>query len=511
MTELLLAGTRVVDFTGEPGVLAGRILADLGAEVVRVEGPGGDPMRSVAPFGPDGESVPFSLWNAGKASVLVHGPDDPQLTRLLAGADVVLTTPGWPGAIDVDPSRAPGAVWVKVTPFGCAGPRAAWRATDLGVMAASGNMYSTGDSDRPPVRCTEPSGYAHAGPEAALAALTGLASGRAQVVDVSMQEAVQVANMGAAGRFARNGFRGRRSGATTGRTREIWPCADGFVSFGLRGGKARVANLQTITRLVDEAGLATPALTERDWSTYNHNDVSDDELRAIEQPIASYFLTRSMAELYEMACRTNLMLAPANSPKELYESAQLAARGFFDELGRPAHFVIVRSVDGCAGPARIRAADPVRHWEPRPASADQGSAARPAWEGTRILEFGSGAAGPIASRYFAEHGAEVIRVESRSRPDFLRVYALGPGNPHGLEGSDMFDALNVGKRSVTLNLKHPEAVDLARRLVGWADAVAENFAPRAMPGFGLDYDRLAEIKPDLVMVSACLQGQTGPH
>ncbi|HSS09251.1 MAG TPA: CoA transferase, partial [Acidimicrobiales bacterium] len=356
-----------------------------------------------------------------------------------------------------------------------------------------------------------PSGYAHTGPEAALAALTGLASGRAQVVDVSMQETVQVANMGAAGRFTRNGFRGRRSGATTGRTREIWPCADGFVSFGLRGGKARVANLQTITRLVDEAGLATPALTERDWSTYNHNDVSDDELRAIEQPIASYFLTRSMAELYEMACRTNLMLAPANSPKELYESAQLAGRGFFDELGRPAHFVIVRGVDGCVGPARIRAADPVQHWEPRPASADQGSGARPAWDGTRILEFGSGAAGPIASRYFAEHGAEVIRVESRSRPDFLRVYALGPGNPHGLEGSDMFDALNVGKRSVTLNLKHSKAVDLARRLVGWADAVAENFAPRAMPGFGLDYDRLAEIKPDLVMVSACLQGQTGPH
>jgi benzylsuccinate CoA-transferase BbsF subunit len=135
----------------------------------------------------------------------------------------------------------------------------------------------------------------------------------------------------------------------------------------------------------------------------------------------------------------------------------------------------------------------------------------PAWAGTRILEFGSGAAGPIASRYFVEHGADVVRVESRSRPDFLRVYALGPGNPHGLEGSEMFDALNVGKRSITLNLKHPKALELARRLVGWADAVAENFAPRAMRGFGLDYDRLAKDKPDLVMVSACLQGQTGPH
>ena len=114
-------------------------------------------------------------------------------------------------------------------------------------------------------------------------------------------------------------------------------------------------------------------------------------------------------------------------------------------------------------------------------------------------------------RYFAEHGATVVRIESRSRPDFLRTYGIGPGNPCGLEGSDMFDALNVGKLSVTLNLKHPEGVALAKRLVQWTDAVAENFAPRAMRGFGLDYASMVTEKPDLVMVSSCLQGQTGPH
>jgi benzylsuccinate CoA-transferase BbsF subunit len=130
----------------------------------------------------------------------------------------------------------------------------------------------------------------------------------------------------------------------------------------------------------------------------------------------------------------------------------------------------------------------------------------------QIIELGSGAAGPIATRYFVEHGATVLRIESRTRPDFLRVYALGPDNPHGLEGAPMYDGLNVGKRNVTLNLKHPDAVALVRRLVvEWADAVAENYAPRAMKGFGLDYDALATIKPDLVMISACLNGQTGPH
>src|SRR4029079_12731107 len=87
-----------------------------------------------------------------------------------------------------------------------------------------------------------------------------------------------------------------------------------------------------------------------------------------------------------------------------------------------------------------------------------------AWHGTKILEFGSGAAGPIATRYFAEHGATVIRVESKTRPDFLRIYALSPQNPHGLEGSRMFDALNVNKLGVTLNMKHPRGLELAKRL-----------------------------------------------
>ncbi len=251
MPEALLAGVRVIDVAGEPAAMTGRILADLGAEVVKVEPPGGDPLRSVPPLGPDGTSLRFAAWSAGKTCLESSGPDDPRLGELLEGADVVLGTPGWPGALDVDPARAPGAVWVLVTPFGSDGPRARWRASDLGVMASTGNMYCTGDPDRAPVRCTEPTAWAHVGPEAVVATLSALASGRPQVVDVSAQEAVMIASMGHVGRFPRTKMRGKRSGASVGITREIWPCQDGFVSFGLRGGKARVANMQTITRLVD--------------------------------------------------------------------------------------------------------------------------------------------------------------------------------------------------------------------------------------------------------------------
>jgi crotonobetainyl-CoA:carnitine CoA-transferase CaiB-like acyl-CoA transferase len=519
MPERLLSGVRVLDAAGEPAAMAGRMLADLGAEVVHLEERGGDPLR--------GEPLRFAAWGAGKTSV-VHEPSDPRTAELFEAADVVIDTPGWEGSPTLAVDQAPEAVWVRVTPFGLDGPRSSWSASDLGIMAASGNMYATGDRDRPPVRCTEPSGYAHTGAETAMAVLTALASGRPQVVDLSAQEAVLVASMCAPAGFAKTGARGSRRGANVGRSREIWRCRDGYVSFGLRGGKARVPSLQTITRLVAESGIEAPGLTERDWSTYSHVTVSDEELAAIEEPVARYFATKTMEELYAIACETNLMLAPANTAPQIYSSAQLEARGMFTTVGTvpgfPTRFVVARSADGGVTPPMAdRPADegpePVadvsfsrrRVGRPTTGRRSDGAQPEPAWAGTRIVELGSGAAGPIATRYFAEHGATVVRIESKTRPDFLRVYALGPQNPHGLEGSPLFDGLNPGKLSVTLNLKHPRGVDVARRLILWADAVEENFAPRAMRGFGLDYDSLAGDKQDLVMVSACLNGQTGPH
>ncbi len=497
MAESLLAGIRVVDLTGEPGAIAGRILADLGADVTKVEPLEGDPLRTAPPV-EDDRSVRHRVWTA-RSTVICLAHDDPELDRLLDLADIVVATPGWPGVHDLDPGRAPEAAWVSITPFGATGPRAGWRASDLGVLASSGNLYPTRDPDRPPVRCAEPVAYAHTGPEAVFAALSALASGRPQQIDLSMQEAVMVASMGAAGRYVREKQPGRRRGANMGRTREIWPCADGFVSFGLRGGKARIPSLETISRLVDEEGLADPPLAERDWSTFDHVRSADDDLASIESAVGAWFARHTMAELYAVACDTNLMLAPINSPRELLESEQLAAREVLGPVGdlpvAPVGFVKVH--DG---------AGPDTHPPGQPPHDGAG-----AWAGTRIIEFGAGAAGPIATRYFADHGADVIRVESRVRPDFLRTYGTDPDDPDRLERAPLFDALNPGKRSVALNLKAPEGHALALRLVQHADAVAENFAPRAMRGLGLGYDDPVAHKPDLVMVSACLNGQTGPH
>src|SRR5262249_48686462 len=131
--------------------------------------------------------------------------------------------------------------------------------------------------------------------------------------------------------------------------------------------------------------------------------------------------------------------------------------------------------------------------------------------GTTILEFGGGAAGPIATRYFADHGATVVRVESRQRPDFLRILKLTPDTPGGIDGSEHFAVLNANKLSVSLNLSTPEGVAVARRLALRVDAVAENFAPGAMAKWGLDYESLVKDRADLVMISTCLNGQTGPQ
>ena len=130
--------------------------------------------------------------------------------------------------------------------------------------------------------------------------------------------------------------------------------------------------------------------------------------------------------------------------------------------------------------------------------------------GIKVLEFGGGAAGPLGSRYFADHGATVVRVESRQRPDFLRILRLTPDTPGGLDGGHMFAMINCNKYGIGLNMSHPKGPQVARRLVQWADVVAENFSPKAMAKWGLDYESLRGINPGLVMISTCLNGQTGP-
>ena len=204
MSEPLLAGIAVVDLAGEPAAMAGRILADLGAEVVRPVEPPAATLRTLAHR--------FLAWGAGKASFASTAPTTHASTSSSQPADAVIDTPGSRTRSHWTPASARRGVGERhaVRPHG---PHAGWRASDLGVMAASGNMHATGDPDRPPVRCSEPSGYAHAAAETAFAVLDRPRGGRPHRIDISMQEVVFVANMVAPASFPKTGHRGARRGA----------------------------------------------------------------------------------------------------------------------------------------------------------------------------------------------------------------------------------------------------------------------------------------------------------
>lgn len=540
-SSLALTGLRVVDLTDETGHLAGRILADLGAEVLKVEPPGGDATRRRGPFvggepHPDA-GVQWLARNLGKRSVVLDldaAADRERLLALLRDADVLLDTRDAAAAsrLGLDPAALaalnPRLVACSITPYGRSGPKAALRGSDLTALAASGNLFMTGDADRAPVRCSMPVTHYHGAAEAALGVLFALwhrdRTGRGQRVDVALQELMLMPNMTHPAQAAVQGYRGQRSGNfnRVGETiqQEIWPCKDGFVSFAMRGGAARIPGLVAITKYMDEHGMAPPVLKDRDWTKYNNNLLTQAQVDEIAAPFAAFFKTKTMQELYDAACTRRLMLAPANTEREVLQSRQLAARSYFTERApSPARAERLRL------PARFAEFPLARVGERAPALGDargfasaSGFAAprvAPAaggpgvFAGLKILEFGAGAAAPLATRYFADQGATVVKIESRQRPDFLRT--LRDDGSGKLDHSLFFACINPNKLSAGLNMKHPQAIALAKRLIGWADVVIENFAPGVMEKWGLGYTAIKDEFPGLIMISTCLWGQTGPE
>lgn len=134
-----------------------------------------------------------------------------------------------------------------------------------------------------------------------------------------------------------------------------------------------------------------------------------------------------------------------------------------------------------------------------------------AFEGLKVADFSWVGVGPITTKYLADHGATVVKVESATRPDFLRVLPPFKGRQPGLNRSQFFANYNTNKLSLALNLNHPQGREVAWRLIRWADVVAESFTPGTMRAWGLDYEAVARVRPDIIMISTCQQGQTGPH
>lgn len=513
----ILDGLAVLDISGTSAVHMGaRLLSDLGATVVRVATPPAEePSR--------GEQVREDVWGMGTYRLDLV-PGEPVPTELLAAADVVLTTPHEDGAPEVRRDQAPDAVWVSVTPFGLTGPRSTWRAGDLGLMASSGNLYISGYEDRAPVRCSQPLSDGHVGPEVATAVLFALAAGGAREVDLSASESIAMANMGLGDRARTLGRTLTRDGGRGGvGTSQVWRCRDGFVGLGLGGGVARQPTMDRVFELMAEDGIRVDDLAEGPWSSTRWKSMSHEEQDEVTDRFNAFFGGRSAAELQKIAYDERLMMAAVLTGAEVLESEQLASRGFFvpfadTDAPVPGPFAAVATSDGATlrtptdRAVTVTVAEATALLEAHsPATATRpgaGDTSGGAWQGLSMVEFMSSGAGPLIGKYFAENGADVIRVESRSRPDFLRMVA--PHEDHGLDASPLFDNINAGKRSIVIDLAQDEGRALAKRLALAADVVAENFAPRTMKKFGLDHAALVRERRDVIFLSSCLSGHTGP-
>lgn len=351
-----LDGYQILDLTSEAGFLAGKLLGDLGADVLKVEPPDGHPARRRAPFvGGTADSERSILWlalNTSKRGITLDldtARGREIFLSLCRHADAVIESAGPTSpeslaarGLRYDTLRAenPKLVVCCISPFGQTGPYSTFRGSDITAVAMGGNMYPTGNPDRAPVRCSLPVAYYHGGIEAAVGVVFALwgreTQGEGQFVDVSLQETMLMPNMTSPTQFLLTGFKGGRVGGgfRGGKAffRELWPAADGYVSFALRGGPARIPGIIALVGYMDECGMAPAVLKTRDWTKYNHNTISQAEVDDIEAALGAFFRSKPMAELFAAACDRNLMLAPANTAREILASRQLAARAFFVQL-----------------------------------------------------------------------------------------------------------------------------------------------------------------------------------
>ncbi len=328
----MLRTCRVADATGRLGWLAGRLLADLGARVTKLEAPGADL-----------SSPHWRALNVNKK--LVFGGRE-RLAELACDTDILLATPA-PSEFDFLVSlRFPELVLVSITPFGLSGPKAGWLASDLEIMAAGGAMSLAGEPGGAPLRISAPQAYAWAGAQAAVGALIALAhrraTGKGQLVDVSAQAAVITALSHAPAFVDIAGVSPSRAGAfmtgrsvTGARFRVFWPCRDGWLNFILYGGAAGRHTNAELVAWMREAGAELGALAAQDWLAWNPTVATQAEVDALEAPIARFFGSLSKRQFLEGAHRRGMLGYPVSTVADIAADAQLAARGFWQDLPLP--------------------------------------------------------------------------------------------------------------------------------------------------------------------------------
>ena len=357
--DATLTPYRVLDLTEGGFNWCGRVLADLGADVIKVEPPGGSPTRLRGPFYQDGVYPERSLfWYSyclNKRSVtldLENVAGQIRFKELAVASDIVLESsePGYLDGLGLgydDLSKVnPAIVVTSITPFGQTGPYAHYKATDMVAWSMGGMQWLAGDEDRPPVRIGLPQAELHAGAQAAAGSMAALwhsqSTGEGQHVDVSIQTAVIWTLMNATPFpvLHKVNMERARPSRKLGllRIRSVFPCKDGHINAMLGGGVLAGASMSALVRWMDEEAMAPVFMKERDWRAWNLTAVAAQgekaakDLHTIEDHFSRFFLTKSKAELFQRALTDRILIAPCNNVQDILEDPQLEARDFWTQV-----------------------------------------------------------------------------------------------------------------------------------------------------------------------------------
>ena len=355
----LLSPYRVLDLSNELGFLCGKILGDLGADVIKIEPPGGDPARRLGPFygdQPDPEKSLFWFgFNNNKRGITLNlesAKGRELFAQLVAKTDFVIETftPGYLDGLNLSYTALSKInsrlVLTSITPFGQTGPYSKFKASDIEIMALSGCMSLTGDPDRPPLRVTFPQSYGWTGSYAAMGALTAHyhreITGEGQQVDVSAQACLLWAFSHAHTFWDLNRQLEKRAGSfmtgrsiTGARMRVFWPCQDGYLNFIIYGGEAGRRTNQALVEWMDSKGMAPDFLKQKNWKTFDIARVGQEEIDRMEEPIGEFFRGVSKAEFFKEVVRRQMLGYPVASVKEIFADPQHEARHFWQTVEHP--------------------------------------------------------------------------------------------------------------------------------------------------------------------------------
>jgi crotonobetainyl-CoA:carnitine CoA-transferase CaiB-like acyl-CoA transferase len=356
--KCLLNSPRVLDLTNGNGYLCGRILAEMGADVIKIEKPGGDQDRNMGPFFQNCQHPEKSLYwfayNANKRGITlnIESKDGQNILKsLVSKADFVIESfaTGYMDELELGYSQLkainPRMIYTSITPFGNTGPYKDFKGSDLEIMAMSGLMYITGSPDGAPLRISFPQSYLLASAHAAAASMVAYyyreTTGLGQYVDVSAQECVLWEISNAIPLWELNNIILKRAGSyLSGRWQNVkqkllWRCSDGFVVFYIIGGDFGVKTNRATVAWLQEEGLAPEFLINIDWKAFDMAKQSQESLCEIEAPIAVLFAKYTKEELYREALKRKIMLCPVCTAKDIVENEQLKARDFWVKVDHP--------------------------------------------------------------------------------------------------------------------------------------------------------------------------------